>query len=502
MRRVQEVLRLLEAGRSQTEASQSCRVARGTVRDYQRKAAALGLNSEAVGLLSELELEQTFGKQRAGRKSKAAALNFQYLHRELSRKGVTLRLLWEEHLREHPCGYSYSRFCELYCAWRKAQRMSLRQEYKAGEKMLLDFSGMTVPVFVPGEPPLEASIFVATLGASNLIYTEALPGEDIDSWMGANVRCFEYFGGVPEVAVPDNLKSGVTKANFYDPVINASYRELAQHYGIAVIPTRSAKPKDKAKVEEAVQLVQRRILAPLRDRRFASLVELNAALSELLEELNNRVMQVYGCSRRELFESVEKSALKPLPAHPFLFGRWKTVTVNIDYHVELDRRYYSVPYQLRGQRVEACVREKTIELYHSNKRVALHPVVARAGMHHTLKEHMPQEHRYMQEWSPSRFLSWAEKFGVETKRQVAGILESRAHPEQAYRACLGLLRLEKRYGAKRLEAACCRANHFGIVSMQRVKSMLEHAHDKLPFNESSRILRTAHGNIRGGKYYQ
>lgn len=502
LKRVEEILRLLESGRSQTETSQSCQVARSTVREYQRKAQALGLSSAAVGKMRPEEVESVFGKQRAGRRGKEKELDYEQLQRELTRKGVTRRLLWEEYREKFPDGYSYSRFCELHCAWRKKQRLSLRQEYRAGEKALFDFAGQTVPIFsAQGEKEFEAQIFVGVLGASNLLYVEALPGQDSASWLGAQGRCFEYFGGVPEIAVPDNLKSAVDKACFYDPVINRSYQEFARHYGIAVIPTRGGRPKDKAKAEQAVQLVERRILAPLRDRRFHSLEELNAAIRKLLEEVNNRVMQVYGCSRRELFETIEKPALKPLPPTPFLQGQWKTATVNIDYHVELNRRYYSVPYQLRGERVDICLREKTVEIYHQSKRVALHPVVARAGAHHTLKEHMPQEHRYMLEWSPSRFLSWGEKIGTETRRQIESLLQSREHPEQGYRACLGLLRLEKRYGTARLEAACRRANHFGIVSMRSIKTMLEQGHDRLDVSEPRAASRTAHENVRGGKYY-
>ena len=501
MRQVREVLRLTEAGRSQTEISQSCRIARSTVRDYQRKAKAGGLTTELLGQMSEEQLEEAFSKKRPGRLRSCGELDYQYLQRELTRKGVTLSVLWEEYLREHPDGYSYSRYCELYCAWRKAQKLSLRQEYKAGEKMLVDFAGMTMPVYPPTGVEFEASIFVSTLGASNLLYVEGVCGEDLNSWLGAHTRCFEYYGGVPAVAVPDNLKSGVTKACFYDPIINASYQELAEYYHIAVLPARSGKPRDKAKVEQAVQLVERRILAPLRHRRFTSLAELNAAIKELLEAINNRPMQVYGCSRRELFEEIERATLQALPAQPFRLGHWRSAKVNIDYHVEVDRRYYSVPYQLRGERVEVCVREKTIELYREQKRIAFHPLLPRPGMHHTLKEHMPQEHRYMQEWNPSRFLDWGGKIGCETQRQIASLLESRTHPEQGYRACLGLLRLEKRYGKERLEAACRRANHFGIVSMRSVKSMLEHGHDKLPLRESRVCSRSAHGNVRGGSYY-
>jgi transposase len=501
MRQVREVLRLTEAGRSQTEIAQSCRIARSTVREYQRKAAAAGLSSERVRRMSEAELEAAFGKKRPGRVRSFGELDYFNLQRELTRKGVTLYLLWQEYLVEHPDGYSYSRFCELFTAWRKTQKLSLRQEYKAGEKVLVDFAGMTVPIYPSAEVQFEASIFVSTLGASNLLYAEAVRGEDLNSWLGAHARCFEYYGGVPEAAVPDNLKSGVTKACFYDPVINASYQELAEHYGIAVLPARSGKPRDKSKVEQAVQLIERHILAPLRHRRFLSLAELNAAIKELLETLNNRQMKVYGCSRRELFEQVEKAALKPLPAQQYRIGRWRSAKVNIDYHVEVDRRYYSVPYQLRGERLEVCVREKTVEIYREQKRIALHPVVPRRGMHSTLKEHMPQEHRYMQEWSPSRFLSWGAKIGSETQQQIAALLESRAHPEQGYRACLGLLRMEKRYGRERLEAACRRANHFGIVSMRRIKSMLEHGQDRLSIEEPRASSRSAHGNVRGGTYY-
>lgn len=501
MRRVSEILRLKALGLNQTEISRSVNVTRATVRDYVRKAAARNITLESISSLSEEELREIFGKGRSGRKIECPEPDCFYIHRELSRKGVTLQVLWEEYLREHPNGCSYSRYCTHYREWKKSQKLSLRREHRAGEKVFVDYCGPTVTISPAGEASFEASIFVSCLGASNLIYAEATCGEDSSSWLGSHVRMFDYYGGTPESVVPDNLKSGVSRACYYEPELNRSYRELAEHYSVAVIPTRVRKPKDKAKVETAVQIVERQILARLRNRRFESLGELNSAIAQLLEAVNEREMKDYGASRRELFESIEKESLNPLPSTRFKATVWKIAKVNIDYHVEVERRYYSVPYQLRGEEVEVQITEKSLSIFHNNKQVSVHPRVPLQGRQSTYKEHMPQEHRYLEEWSPSRFLDWAAKIGPETKRQVDALLNARAYPEQSYRACLGLLRLAKKYGHERLEAASARANHFGIVSYRSIDSMLKTGQEKLPLSEHSQGHATSHQNVRGSGYY-
>jgi transposase len=373
----------------------------------------------------------------------------------------------------------------------------MRQHHRAGEKAFVDYSGTKLEWVERETGEVHpAELFVGVLGASNYTYAEASESQELRCWIGSHVRMFEYFGGVPEAVVPDNLRSGVKSACWYDPELNPTYRDFAEHYDVAVIPTRVKKPQDKAKVEAGVLNAQRWIIARLRNKTFHSVAELNAAIEPLLLELNEREMQGYGKSRQTLFEELDKPALKPLPQHRYCFAEWKQAKVNIDYHIELKRHYYSVPHHLVGKRVEARIGEKTIEVLHEGKRIALHPRDDTPGRHSTLQEHMPAEHRYMQQWTPGRLLDWAEKIGPQTKIQVNSILLSRKHPEQGYRASLGLLGLAKKYGNARLEAACNRANHFGIVSMRSIKNMLCTGNDKLP-QERKTATVISHSNIRG-----
>jgi transposase len=447
--------------------------------------------------MTSAELRQRFEKSFPGRRVKDAEVDFVVVSQELLRKGVTLLLLWEEYLQQHPDGYSYSQFCNRYRDWRKLQNISLRQEHRAGDALYVDYAGLTMPVINQESGEVrQVPIFVAALGASNRIYTEATEDATLASWIGSHVRTLTYFGGVPGKIVPDNLKTGVKNPCRYDPELNPSYREFAEHYGVAVLPARPKKPQDKAKVESAVQVVEQRILAKLRDHKFFGVSELNAAISELLLELDNRPMQIYGKSRRELFEELDKVALKPLPVEPYRFASWKKAKVNIDYHVEVKRHYYSVPYQLIHQYVQVRLSEKTVEILHEQSRVALHHRDDTPGRHTTLKEHMPAAHQYMQGWTPSRLIEWAATIGVETKLQVNSLLLSKEHPEHAYRACLGLLSLAKKYGNSRLENACAKANALGIISMRSIKSMLQTCSERI-LKPQNVTVRLRHSNIRG-----
>lgn len=345
MDKVREILRLNEEGFSRTAIAQACAVTRQTVRDYVRKAGVAGISYAKLCGLTEPEVQAWFGKKKAGRRVLHKELDYETMRRELSRKGVTLQILWEEYLRKEPAGYSYSQYCQLYRVWDKSKNLSMRQAYKGGEKGFVDYAGHTIEIVDrnSGEVTL-AHIFVMVLGASNYTYAEATLGQDLVHWIGSHVRAFQYFGGVPAIMVPDNLASGVTTPCRYEPGINRTYQELAEHYGLAVIPARVKHPRDKAKVEEAVQNVERRVLAALRNETFHSISELNQAIKPLLQALNEREMQAYGVSRRALFEEVDKSALKPLPPRPFQLSSWKEARVNIDYHIEVKRHYYSVPY--------------------------------------------------------------------------------------------------------------------------------------------------------------
>jgi transposase len=500
--KIKEILRLKEFGLNQSEIAKGANVARSTVQDYLRRAAAQGITAKEVESLSEEQLRELLGKRQGG-SSRIIEPDYQYLRRELTKKSVTLALLWQEYIEEHPGGCSYAWFCDRYRRWKKENRLSMRQQHKAGEKLFVDYAGVTVPIYQRGTNEIlyQAQIFLGVLGASNYTFAEATPSQEIKHWLGSHRRCFEFLGGVSQAVVPDNLKSGVKTALYYDPEINPAYRDFAEHYGVAILPARVKKPKDKAKVEVGVQIAERWILAALRNIRFFSLEELNQAIAQLLEKLNQRRMKSYGCNREELFECVDQPALKPLPQKPYEFFEVKLARVNIDYHVEVERHYYSVPYKLVGQEVEIRIREQTIEVLREGKRVVLH-ARSREKFHHTTKkEHMPPSHQAVLKWTPSRLLNWAAKIGPGTKQQVQALIDSREHPEQSYRACLGLLRLEKKVGQSRLEAACTRANQLGIVSMRRIKSILDSGMDRLPIIKCKEIPKINHRNIRGQGYY-
>lgn len=505
MRQIKEILRLLlEVGLNQSDTSRSVGVSRSTVQDYLGRAKANNIDKSNLKEFSEKDLELLLKIGSRDRKRKEEP-DYSYLERELCKKGVTLALLWEEYVGERREGYSYSGFCASYRNWKKSQKLSMRQVHKAGEKLYVDFAGHRIPIYDKQTNGVceQAEIFVSVLGASNYTYAEAVASQSLEHWLGAHVRAFSYYGGVSEVVVPDNLKSGVKKASFYDPEINPAYCDFAEHYGLAVIPARVRKPKDKSKVEVGVQIVERWILAALRHQRFYSISALNSAMAPLLEALNSKQMKSYGCSRKELFELIEKSELKPLPKTTYEFFETKIARVNIDYHIEFDSHYYSVPYQFVGKEVEVRIKEKTIEILCSGERIALHARSKAKYKHSTEKSHMPASHQSMLEWTPSRFISWGAKIGTETKIQVDNLLNSKQHPEQSYRACLGLLRLSKKVSGERLEAACKRANHLQITSMRRVKSILDTGMDKLPLFESNtlEIEKILHANIRGRKYY-
>jgi transposase len=425
------------------------------------------------------------------------------IHRELKKKGVTLQLLWLEYKERHPDGYQYTRFWELYHQWAKHLEVSLRQEHRAGEKMFIDFAGTGIPVTDPSTGEItEAQIFVAVLGASNYTYAEALPSQSLAFWIGAHIRAFAYFQGVSEILVPDNLKSGVSKACRYEPDLNPVYLSLAQHYGTAVIPARPYKPKDKAKVEAGVLVVTRWIIAALRNHTFFSIQELNIRIRELLERLNTRKFRKLNSSRRELFETVERPSLKPLPAERYRYIDFKRATVNIDYHIDVGGHFYSVPYHLVGRKVEAFLSADTVEIFHNSSRIVTHPRSAQKGTYTTLTEHMPKSHQKHLQWTPSRIIHWAEQTGPSTAKLVQTILTMRPHPEQGFRSCLGILRLAKKYSPERLEAASTRTIRIRSYSYRSVKSILETGLDRTPLTAHKEVIPAVyHDNIRGKEYF-
>jgi transposase len=508
MRQIREVLRLKdECALTYSQIARSLRISKGSVANYLRNAEAAGLTHEEAARLDDAELTTRLSPQRPPA-PKFAAPDFALVHRELRRKGVTLTLLWEEY-REAAQGvpYSRSRFYERYQDFVRALRRSMRQTHVAGEKLFVDYAGPTVPVIDAASGEVRrAHVFVAVWGASNFTYAEATWSETKLDWISAHVNAFSHAGGVPALLVPDNPKALISDANRYEPEPNRTYQALAEHYGCAaILPARPRKPRDKAKVEAGVLLVERWILARLRHRRFFSLGELNAAIRELLEDLNNRPFQKLEGSRRSWFELLERPVIRPLPLTPFEYAEFKRALVSrLDYHVEFEHHYYSVPHALVGQEVELRVTRSTVEVLYRHRRVASHARSWVRGDYTTVAEHMPASHRAHQAWTPQRLIRWASSIGVATGSVVTHILQSKPHPEQGYRACLGMLALARKYGNARLEAACQRAVALGARTRKSVASILANGLDQQPAQRSlyddAREL-PVHGNVRGPNYY-
>ena len=411
MVKFREIIRLHELGRNQTEIARSCGIARSTVQDYTRRAVAKGLSYPALERMSDNEAQVLLGKH-TGAPVAAKEIAFNWVHQELSHKGVTLTLLWQEGLDRGDWTLSYGQFCRRYNQWKGTQNLSMRQIHAPGDKLFVDYCGLSVAVIDPSSGKrTDGQIFVACLGASNYTYAEATPSQALPHWLGSHERALAFYGGVPAAIVPDNLKSGVSEPCRYEPGITRSYQDFAEHYRVAIIPARVRKPKDKAKVEKAVQTVERQILAPLRHQQFSSFTELNAAIQAQLNRLNNRMMKGYGLSRLALFERTDKPALRPLPSYPFVLATWKTARVNLDYHIEVAKHYYSVPYWFVRREVTVKVSEQFVEVFYDHRRIAAHPRSNRCYQHSTLSDHMPPEHWAYKRQSKERFLAWAQQIG-------------------------------------------------------------------------------------------
>ena len=504
MRRLREILRLkYDCGLSHRAIARGCGVGAGTVSEYLQRARQAGLTWPLPEDLDDAALEVRVFPVASEAVGPRPLPDATFLHQELKRPGVTLQLLWVEYLKVHPDGYRYTQFCEHYRRFARTLSPTMRQVHRAGEKVFVDFSGKRPEIVDRRTGEARAvELFVGVLGASSYLYAEVTEDQSVASFIGAHVRMLEEIGGSPELLVPDNLKAGVTHACRYEPSVNRTYEDMARHYGAAVLPARAYHPRDKPKVEAGVLVAQRWILARLRDQTFFSVAEMNAAVHALRRELNDRPMKHLGASRRELFERLDHPALKPLPETRFEMATWKECGVNIDYHIDVDHTLYSVPYQLLHQRVEARLTATTVEVFFKGRRVASHARLFGRGRCATLPEHMPSAHRAHAEWTPSRIIAWAEKTGPATARVVQAILHSRPHPEQGYRACLGLLRLGQARGADRLEAACERALRLGAYSYRTVKNILASGLDRVPLDESVPSPLPAHANIRGAAYYQ
>ena len=501
MRNIRDVLRLhLGQGLPQRVIAQSLRLGLGTVNGYVARARRARLGWPLPDELGDERLEALlFPPVPDVLSDRRPVPDWAWVHRELRRPNVTLALLWEEHRAVAPDGFGYSWFCDLYREWAGRLKPTLRQVHPAGERLFVDFAGSTMAVTegANGEAR-QAEIFVAVLGASSFTFACAVWSQAVPEWIGAHVRAFGYFGGVARQLVSDNLKAGVTRACFHEPAVNRTYTEMAAHYATSVLPARPYKPRDKAKVEVGVQVVQRWILARLRHQRFFAPAELNSAIAGLVEQLNDRMMRGLGTTRRALFEQFDRPALLPLPPAAYEYAEWRRCRVGLDYHVGVDKHFYSVPHDLMRQEVEARITAGTVEVFHRGKRVASH--VRSASRHpSTTAEHMPSAHRRYREWTHERIRREAAAVGDDATVLLDLILRSRPHPEQGFRSCIGILGLVQHHGAEQVDAACARALALGTRSYTSVAAILKHRRDQLA--DTAEAPSLVHENIRGPGYY-
>jgi transposase len=505
MRKIREVLRLTHAlGMSRRLVGEATGIGKTAVGEYVRRAAVVGLGWPIPDEIDDAELERRlFPPPEARSSTSRTEPDWSYNHAELKRRGVTLALLWQEYRAEHAQGYAYSWFCERYSDWRNRISPTMRQTHLAGEKLFVDWAGDTMPVFDPttGEEYC-THIFIAALGASNYTYAEARWTETLPDWIGAHVNAFTAIGGVSKALVPDNLKAGITKPSRYEPGINRTYQDLADHYGCVVLPARVMKPRDKAKVEVAVQIVQRFVLAKLRHRRFFSLAELNAAIRDCVAAINTKVMRHVGKSRNELLETIDRPALNALPTTPYSYAEWKRARVAPDYHIEVADHYYSVPSKLIREMVETRITSATVEIFHKGQRIASHAFSPVRNRHTTITEHMPSAHRRYAEWTPAKMMSEAALIGPAAIALVEAIMKAKPHPEQGFRSCLGIISLVRTYGSERVEAASRRGNDIGATTYGSIKSILQNGLDKAYANSKAPDgPPIRHANIRGRGYY-
>ena len=507
MRKTTEILRLkYEAGLTNRQIGRSCGVTHTTVANYLARVEDAGLGWPLPEGLAEERLQELLFPDAGDCQPSRVLPDMEQIHKELRRKHVTLQLLWEEYRAEHPGGYGYTQFCEHYKRWKSHLEVTLRQVHPAGEKTFLDWAGRTLKWSDPQTGQVcPAFLFVAILGASNYTYAEAFPDQQLPQWIDAHIHAFEYFGGVTRLLVPDNARTAVIKPCYYEPEIHATYAEMARFYGTAVLPTRTNAPRDKAKVESAVLHAERRILARLRDHAFFSIAEINTAIRRHLKELNQRPFQKMRGSRLELYKELDQPVLRPLPARRYEIGEWREAKANIDYHVQVDWHFYSVPYTLTQQDLDVRLGARTVEIFHKGHRVAVHMRSNARGRFTTDPAHRPKSHQKHLEWTPSRLIEWARSIGPLCSQAVAHLLESKPHPEQGYRACLGIMRLARAYGVERIEAACRRALALEVCTYKSIKSILKTKLDQQPLPEEGEAHSLAiaqHANIRGESYYQ
>lgn len=502
MRQIRQMLRLARDGVSAREIGRTLGVARSTIQDNLKRASAAGLAWPLAGDLTDAVLEQRLFAHAGVRRGFRRRIepDWASLACELKRPGVNLMVLWEEYRAVHPEGYGYSRFCDLFREFERRLSPTMRQDHPAGDKVFVDYSGKKIMIVDRNTGVVrEAEIFVAVLGASNYTYAEATWTQTLPDWIEAHVRMFRFFSGVPRLVVPDNLKSGVHRASFYDPEVNRSYGMMASHYGVGILPARPRKPRDKAKVEAGVRFAQTYILGRLRRQTFFSLVEANAAIAAALERINAHVMRRLGVSRRQLFETVEMPVLAPLPDADYQFAEWRVARVSLDYHVEIDGFFYSVPHGLIREQVDVRATTRTIELFHRGSRVAAHQRRYGGRRHGTDPDHMPSAHRRYAEWTPERFRRWGRSIGQNTEGLVLAILANRPHPEQGFRTCLGVLRLFKDLDPERAELIAARAIAVRALTYKSIASIIANKLDRSARATDDAVVD--HPNLRGPGYF-
>lgn len=506
MNKLRHTLQLLHGGALSTrQIGAALGISKSTVSEIASYARVAGVDWALAQSLSDEELQARLYRPPVARASRHLEPDHVHIHRELRRPGVTLQLLWEEYQQQHAGhAYKYSAFCEKYKAWAQLLKRSMRQTHEAGDKLFVDYAGQTVPIVDASTGEIsQAQVFVAVLGASNYTYACATTGQKAADWVASIIATLEFIGGVPRLLVPDQPRALMARPDRYEPTAHRLLEELSAHYGLAVMPARPAKPRDKPKVEVAVQVVERWILARLRHQSFFSLAALNRSIAALLTDLNQRPFKKLPGNRACSFAELDQPALRPLPATRMAIARFKRARVNIDYHVELDGHYYSVPHALVGEVVELRVTACTVEVLHGHKRVAAHALDRRKGAHTTTPEHMPASHRAHREWTPAKLIAWGERVGAATAAVVRWQMEHRQHPEQGYRSCLGLMRLSREYGADRLEAACARAQSIRSPSYKSIASILGCGLDQrtLDMPIPTQASLPLHENVRGPGYY-
>jgi len=508
MKKIRDIIRLKETSDlSERKIAKALNISRPVVSQYISDFRSCGLSYEQAKTIPDSRLLDLFEKRKSKKSVKYENLTerFPGFIQELKKTGVTLMTLWNEYQQEKPEGYSYSQFCYHFQVWRNASKLTMHIDHKAGDKMFVDYAGNKLSIVDRKTGKIRpVEVFVAILGASQLTYVEASFSQKSEDWIRSNENAFLYFGGVTGAIVPDNLKSGVTHSDKYEPGINFMFEDFADHYQTVVLPARVRRPQDKALVENAVRLVYQRIYAPLRNRDFLSLEELNEAIWDLLTQHNNAQFQRLKISRKGLFEKIEKAALKPLPKDRYAIKQCKELTVQFNYHIELrdDRHYYSVPWQFKGRRVRVIYDDRIVAIYYDNIRIAQHKRDRAPSKYTTLHTHMPPNHRYYAEWSPERFIRWAKSIGDNVEEIIKLVIRSRKHPEQAFKTCMGILNLVKEHDPDRLDMACEKALDFGFYSCKRIKNILDRGLEKDLLTEPKEHCITSHENLRGSGYYK